>query len=87
MDNLKYQPAFQALLAEIDKLKARVQELEDTHDHDHHSLEQLRFEHSVDHAVLEKIEAEHDHDHIVIERYDSSSTAYYTGRKTIPVGL
>lgn len=67
-------PAFQALLAEIERLQKRVEAIE--------SL--LRQ----DHEKLEKLEHEHVHDHEMIERLEHpGSTSYYTGRKTITVGL
>jgi predicted nucleic acid-binding Zn-ribbon protein len=65
---------FKALQAEIDRLKKR--------------LEGIEYVLREDHDKLEKLEHEHEHDHEVIERLDHTpSTSYYTGRKTIAVGL
>ncbi len=84
MDNLKYHTVIQALTAEIEKLKKRVSGLEKVLSDDHQKLLHLEEEHQHDHEALEKIEHEHTHDHTVVERLDHS---YYTGRKTIPVGI
>jgi hypothetical protein len=65
---------FKTLQAEIERLKKRVEGIE--------------FVLREDHDKLEKLEHEHEHDHEVIERLDHTpSTSYYTGRKTMPVGL
>lgn len=68
------QDAIASLIAEMDKLKQRVA-----------ALEALLRE---DHCKLEKLEHEHEHDHSLIEKLEHpDSTSYYTGRRTIPVGL
>ena len=84
MDTPNDQSIIEALRTELEELKRRVAGLEAILSDDHQRLEQLRQEHEHDHEALEKIEHEHVHDHTVIERLDHS---YYTGRKTIPVGL
>ena len=67
-------PLLKALQSEVDRLKKRVE-----------GLEYILRE---DHEKLEKIEHEVEHDHEVLERLDhTNSTSYYTGRKTIAVGL
>lgn len=67
-------PAFKALLAEVDRLKKRVDALE--------------YRLREDHEKLEHLEHEHIHDHELIERLEHPGvTSYYTGRKTIAVGL
>jgi predicted nucleic acid-binding Zn-ribbon protein len=67
-------PVLKALLSEVERLKKRVDGLEYV----------LREEHE----KLEKLEHEHEHDHELIERLEhSGSSSYYTGRKTIAVGL
>lgn len=72
--NLAEHPAIRALVSEMDRLRKRVDALE------YHLREE--------HEKLEKLEHEHEHDHEVIERMDhTSSTSYYTGRRTIAVGL
>lgn len=72
--NLSEHPALRALVTEMDRLRKRVDALE------YHLRE--------DHEKLEKLEHEHEHDHEVIERIDhTTSTSYYTGRRTIAVGL
>jgi len=72
--NLAEHPAIRALVSEMDRLRKRVD-----------ALEYLLRE---EHEKLEKLEQEHEHDHEVIERMDhTTSTSYYTGRRTIAVGL
>jgi predicted nucleic acid-binding Zn-ribbon protein len=67
-------PVLKALQAEIERLKKRVE-----------GLEYVLRE---DHEKLEKLEHEHEHDHEAIERLEHTGcTSYYTGRKTIAVGL
>ncbi len=67
-------PLIKALLSEVERLKKRVDGLEYV----------LREEHE----KLEKLEHEHEHDHELIERLEhNGSASYYTGRKTIAVGL
>ncbi|HEX2746875.1 MAG TPA: hypothetical protein VHM91_02660 [Verrucomicrobiales bacterium] len=67
-------PLIKALLSEVERLKKRVDGLEYV----------LREEHE----KLEKLEHEHEHDHEMIERLEHNGcSSYYTGRKTIAVGL
>jgi predicted nucleic acid-binding Zn-ribbon protein len=67
-------PVIKALQTEIERLKKRVE-----------GLEYVLRE---DHEKLEKLEHEHEHDHEAIERLEHTGcTSYYTGRKTIAVGL
>ena len=72
--NIADHPVIRALLAEVNRLKKRVDALE------YHLHEE--------HEKLEKLEHEVEHDHEVIERMDHHTiTSYYTGRRTIAVGL
>ncbi len=72
--NIADHPVIRALLAEVNRLKKRVDALE------YHLREE--------HEKLEKLEQEVEHDHEVIERMDHHTiTSYYTGRRTIAVGL
>lgn len=72
--DLSAHPAFRTLLADVERLTKRVEFLE----------ERLREEHE----KLEHLEHEHVHDHELIERLEHpGSSSYYTGRKTIAVGL
>ncbi len=72
--NIADHPVIRELLAEVNRLKKRVDALE------YHLREE--------HEKLEKLEHEYEHDHEVIERMDHhTSTSYYTGRRTIAVGL
>ncbi len=72
--NIADHPVIRALLAEVNRLKKRVDALE------YHLHEE--------HEKLEKLEQEVEHDHEVIERMDHHTiTSYYTGRRTIAVGL
>jgi|GEM_PF-7036745 len=67
-------PLIKALQSEVERLKKRVE-----------GLEYVLRE---DHEKLEKIEHEVEHDHEVIERLEQTgTTSYYTGRRTIAVGL
>ena len=67
-------PVIKVLQAEIVRLRKRVESLE------YHLRE--------DHEKIEKLEHEHEHDHEVIERLEHHTpTSYYTGRRTVPVGL
>jgi predicted nucleic acid-binding Zn-ribbon protein len=66
--------AIQALTAEIQQLRDRVAALE-------HILAE-------DHQKLTRLETEVEHDHEVIGRLEHpSQSSYYTGRRTVTVGL
>ncbi len=72
--NLTDHPVIQALTAEIQQLRDRVT-----------SLERILQE---DHQKLTKLEHEVEHDHEVIGRLEHPSpSSYYTGRRTVTVGL
>ena len=72
--NIADHPLIKALQSEVERLRKRVDGLEYV----------LREEHE----KLEKLEHEQEHDHELIERLEHTSpTSYYTGRKTIAVGL
>ena len=72
--NLNDHPVIKSLMATIDGLRRRVE-----------SLEAVLRE---DHEKLEKLEHEVEHDHEVVSRLEhTGSSSYYTGRKTVTVGL
>ena len=72
--NIADHPFIRTLISEVERLKKRVDALE------YHLRE--------DHEKLEKLEQDHEHDHEIIERMDHTTiTSYYTGRRTIAVGL
>jgi predicted nucleic acid-binding Zn-ribbon protein len=67
-------PVVKALQSEVERLKKR--------------LDGVEYVLREDHEKIERIEHEHEHDHEVLERLEhTGSTSYYTGRKTIAVGL
>ena len=74
MESIADHPVIKVLQAEIVRLRKRVESLE------YHLRE--------DHEKIEKLEHEHEHDHEAIERLEHHTpTSYYTGRRTVPVGL
>ena len=74
MESFADHPVIKVLQAELVRLRKRVEALE------YHLREE--------HEKIEKLEHEHEHDHEVIERLEHHTpTSYYTGRRTIPVGL
>ena len=73
MDNITDHPVIRWLQSEIQALQRRVELLEGGVKADHEKIEQL--------------ETEVHHDHEIIEHLDNTTTSYYTGRRTIAVGL
>jgi hypothetical protein len=74
METIADHPVIKVLQAEIVRLRKRIESLES----------HLREEHE----KIERLEHEHEHDHEVIERLEHHSpTSYYTGRRTVPLGL
>jgi predicted nucleic acid-binding Zn-ribbon protein len=74
METIADHPVIKVLQAEIVRLRKRVESLES----------HLREEHE----KIERLEHEHEHDHEAIERLEHHSpTSYYTGRRTVPLGL
>lgn len=74
METIADHPVIKVLQSEVVRLRKRIEALE-TH---------LREEHE----KIERLELEQEHDHEVIERLEHHSpTSYYTGRRTLPLGL